>query len=679
MKTRISVLRLLLGLVVVCNLRGAEPLVEPRAEIAALRSEIARHDELYHRQSVAAITDADYDRLRRRLAELEQRFPEAARAAAPLAPIGDDRTGRFATRRHGAPMLSLDKAHTVDELQAFHVRLVKLLGRGDLEYVVEPKLDGLAVSLTYEQGVLVRAVTRGNGAEGDDITANVVAIANVPRALRPAGNVAWPARVEVRGEIHVPLAEFARINAGREAAGEPRFASPRALAAGTVRQLDARESVRRGLRVACFGIGVWEPEDSTPASQGELQALFSAWGLPGIPASWRARGFEALAETVENLRRARAQFGYPTDGVVVKLDAFADQRAVGASDVAPRWAVAYKFAPERVETRVRAITLQVGRTGVLTPVAELDPVALAGSTIARATLHNHDEIERKDIRVGDVVYLEKAGDVIPAIVGVNLARRPPDAPPWRPPAVCPACYAPVTREPDAVAMRCSGSTCPGQLCRRIEHFASKRAVDIEGLGPAMIETLVGHGWVRDVPDLYRLRRADLLSLGRDNQHSVDQLLAAIERSKQAELWRVLHGLGIPQVGVATAKELARQWGSLTAVAERGKETIPALAEPRFQNLLAELGSVGVTAKSAPATSGTLTGKTVVLTGTLPNLTRAQATNMIEAAGGRVGSSVSRATHYVVVGAEPGAKLDRARVLSVPLLDEAGLLRLLEGN
>lgn len=679
MKPRLPRLRLLLCLVVIASLHGAETPADPRAEIAALRSEIARHDELYHRQSAAEITDADYDRLRRRLAEWEQRFPEAAQAAVPLAPIGDDRTGRFATRRHGAPMLSLDKAHTAADLQAFHARAAKVLGRDEPEYVIEPKLDGLAVSLTYEHGVLVRAVTRGNGVEGDDITANVAAIANVPRALRSGGEVVWPARVEVRGEIYVPLAEFTRVNAEREAAGEPRFASPRALAAGTVRQLDAGESVRRGLRVACFGIGVWEPAASIPASQGELQALFAAWGLPGVPARWRARGIEALTEAVDNLQRAREQFGYPTDGAVVKLDAFADQRAVGASDAAPRWAVAYKFAPERVETRIRAITLQVGRTGVLTPVAELEPVALAGSTIVRATLHNHGEIVRKDVRVGDFVYLEKAGDVIPAIVGVNRARRPSDAPPWRPPAACPECYAPVTREPDAVAMRCSGAACPGQLRRRIEHFVSRRAVNIEGLGPAMIETLVGHGWVRDVPDLYRLRRADLLSLGRDNQRSVDQLLAAIERSKQAELWRVLHGLGIPQVGVATAKELARQWGSLSAVAEHGKETVSALAEPRFQNLIAELIRAGVTAKPAPAMPGALAGKTVVLTGTLPKLTRAEATAKIEAAGGRVGSSVSRATHFVVVGAEPGTKLDRARALGIPLLDEAGLLRLLEGR
>lgn len=653
---------------------------EAREQITMLRATIARHDERYHRQSAAEIPDAEYDRLRRDLEELERRFPDVARTVPPLPAIGDDRTGRFVTRRHEVPMLSLSKAYSPADLQAFHERLAKVLGRDDLEYVVEPKLDGLAVSLSYENGVLVRAVTRGNGNEGDDITANVAAIPDVPRTLRSAAAGApRPERIEVRGEIYVPLAEFVRINAEREAAGEPPFASPRALAAGTVRQLDPAESVRRGLRVACFARGACEPAEAAPGSQRELQAAFATWGLPGIPASWPARGHAMLVEAVEQVRRARAEFAFPTDGAVVKLNAFTDQRVAGASDAAPRWAVAYKFEPERVRTRIRAITWQVGRTGVLTPVAELEPVTLAGSSIARATLHNRDEITRKDIRVGDVIFLEKAGDVIPAIVGVDRAQRSPDSAPFVFPAVCPECFAPVARSPDTVAIRCSGLDCPGQLRRRIEHFASKRAVDIEGLGPIMIEALVGHGWIKDLPDVYRLRRADLLSLGRDNERSVDQLLAAIEQSKRTELWRVIHGLGIPQVGVATAKELARRCGSLAGLAEHGPKMSASLAEPRYQNLIAELLSLGVAAPSAPLASTTLQGKTFVLTGTLPNLSRAQATERIEAAGGRVGTSVSRSTDYVVVGAEPGAKLERARALGVPLLDEAGLRRMLSGK
>ena len=655
---------------------AAEPPLDARGQISALRSEIARQDDIYHRQSTAEIPDATYDRLRRDLEELERRYPDAARAVPPLAAIGDDRTGRFATRRHEIPLLSLAKAYSSAELQAFHVRVVAALGRDDFDYVVEPKLDGLAVSLTYENGRLMRAVTRGNGIEGEDITANVATIPNLPRTMRAASGFAPPVRLEVRGEIYVPLAEFARVNAEREEAGEPRYASPRALAAGTVRQRDTQESVRRGLRVACFALGTWEPAATAPGSQRELQTVLATWGLPGIPSSWPARGFAMLVDAIEQVRRARAEFSFPSDGAVVKLNAFADQRTVGTSDTAPRWAVAYKFEPERRETRVRAITLQVGRTGVLTPVAELEPVTLGGSTVARATLHNREEIARKDVRVGDVVYLEKAGDVVPAIVGVNRAGRSAESRPFVFPSVCPECFAPVTSESNAVAVRCSGPACPGQLRRRIEHYASKRAVDIEGLGPAMVETLVGQGWVTAIPDLYRLRRADLLSLGRDHERSVDQLLAAIERSKRAELWRVIHGLGIPQVGVTTAKELALHCGSLAGLAEKGPQMIAGLAEPRFQGLIAELIRLNVAAISPPPAATTLQGKTFVLTGTLPTLSRDQAAAKIEAAGGRVGTSVSRSTNYVVVGAEPGAKLERARALGVPLLDEAGLRRLL---
>ncbi|MBL9211286.1 MAG: NAD-dependent DNA ligase LigA [Opitutaceae bacterium] len=649
-----------------------------REKITVLRAEIARHDDLYHRQSTSEIPDATYDRLRRELEELERRHPDAARSVPSLAGIGDDRTGRFATRRHALPMLSLAKAYSPADLQTFHARIAGVLGRENPEYVVEPKLDGLAVSLVYEHGSLVRAVTRGNGVEGDDITANVAVISNVPRTLRlPDAGGVRPERLEVRGEIYVPLDEFARVNAEREAAGEPRFAHPRALAAGTVRQHDVAESVRRGLRVACFALGTIEPAAAAPASQRELQAALATWGLPGIPVSWPAQGRAGLDEAVEAVRRARDGFAFPSDGAVVKLNRFADQRIVGASDTAPRWAVAYKFEPERRETRVRAITLQVGRTGVLTPVAELEPVTLGGVTVARATLHNREEIARKDVRVGDMVYLERAGDVIPAIVGVDRNRRPAESRPFVFPSVCPACFAPVSREPETVAVRCTGPACPGQLRRQIEHYASQRALDIEGLGPAMVDILVGQGWVTAIPDLYRLRRADLLSLGRDNERSVDQLLAAIERSKRAELWRVIHGLGIPQVGVTTAKDLALRCGSLPGLAEKGPEWVAVLAEPRYQDLIAELVRLGVAATSPSPAATTLRGKTFVLTGTLPTLSRVQATEKIEAAGGRVASSVSRSTDYVVVGAEPGAKLDRARAFGVPLLDEAELRRMLE--
>ena len=385
--------------------------------------------------------------------------------------------------------------------------------------------------------------------------------------------------------------------------------------------------------------------------------------------------------------RARAGFGFPTDGAVAKLDSAALQREVGATDSAPRWAIAYKFAPERAETQVTAITVQVGRTGVLTPVAELAPVSLGGSTVARATLHNRDEIARRDIRVGDFVIVEKAGEIIPAVVGVDVARRPASASPFVFPVACPACGAAVAGRVDEVAVRCVNPACPAQLRRRLEHFASAACVDIDGLGGAMLDTLVDRGWVKDIPDLYRLRRADLLTLGGNVERSTDRLLAAIEASRRAELWRFVYGLSIPQVGSAAAKDLARRYRSLDALAAAGSAgAVPAdpagraaaafFAEPRHRALIAALAAAGVQPVAPAAADDRLAGKAFVLTGTLPTLTRAQAAAQIEAAGGKVGSSVSRRTHYVVAGAESGAKLEQARSLGVAVIDEAGLRELL---
>ncbi|MGH7946443.1 MAG: NAD-dependent DNA ligase LigA, partial [Opitutaceae bacterium] len=597
--------------------------------------------------------------------------------------IGDDRSGLFQIFRHGVPMMSLDKAHSAADVRAFHTRLAKILRRADLEYVVEPKYDGLAISVTFEKGKLVRAVTRGNGIEGDDITANVLRIAGLPPALRDAGKLTTPQRIEIRGEIYVPKAEFERVNTERESAGEPRFANPRTLAAGTVRQLDARGVAGRGLRVVFFGLGACEPESSRPRTQHELHAALKAWALPTIEESWTARGIDELRGAVDAVERARAGLAFPTDGAVIKLDSVAEQKTAGASEAGPRWALAYKFAPERVETEVHAITLQVGRTGVLTPVAELKPVQLAGAIVARATLHNRGEIARKDIRIGDFIYLEKAGDVIPAVTGVNLERRTSASKPFQFPITCPACHAPLVSSDAEVAVRCPNHACPAQVRRRVEHFASKACLNIENLGPAMVDALVGNGWVNDLPDLYRLRRADLLTLGKNNEKSVDRLLAAIEKSKRAELWRIIYGIGLPQIGAATAKDLARQCGSLAGLAEHGPKAAAVLAEPRFQGLIAELISVGF-APAGASTQGTaaatsISGKTIVLTGTLPTLSRAEAIAKIQAAGGKVAGTVSRKTDYTVAGEAPGAKLDEARQLGVAILDEAALLRMIDGK
>jgi DNA ligase (NAD+) len=497
-----------------------------------------------------------------------------------------------------------------------------------------------------------------------------------------------PEVLEVRGEIYVSFADFERINAEREAAGETTFANPRNLATGTIRQLDAKEVERRGLEVVFYGVGACLPAGAQPATQHELTAMLSRWGLPHIEKFWTARGGDELWAAVQALNRARPGFPFPTDGAVAKLDPVAQQREAGATDHGPRWAMAYKFAPARVETQVRAIVVQVGRTGVLTPVAEFAPVELAGSTVARASLHNREDLARRDIRVGDFVYVEKAGEIIPVVAGVNLARRPADARAFTFPSACPGCGTAVVQRAGEVAVRCPNAACPAQLRRRLEHFASRDCVAIDGLGPTMIDALVDKGWVKELPDLYRLRRDDLLTLGKDVGKSADRLLAAIEASKRAELWRFIYGLGIPDVGAVAAKEAARRYGSLEAlVAARadaaGDPTSRAMAafaaEARNRALISGLLAAGVrpVAPAAVAATGPLAGKVFVLTGTLPSLTRAQATEKIVAAGGKVATSVSRNTDFVVAGNEAGAKLDQARTLHVPVLDEAALLEMLQ--
>ncbi len=663
----------------------AAPPADPRAEIDRLRREIARHDALYHRQAAPEISDADYDRLKQRLRELERDHPAAAQAAAALRSETDERSGVLPTARHAEPMLSLEKAYSPADVRAFCARIAKVLGRRDVACVVEPKFDGLAVSLVYENGRLVRAVTRGDGREGDDVTPHLRSLPDVPAAVHAA---VPPGRLEVRGEIYVPWSDFVRINAERDLAGEARFATPRSLAAGTVRLLDAAEAGRRGLRVAVFGLGACEPAAARPAAQSELLGQLRTWGFATVPEVRRAVGVEAVLRAIDAVGEVRAELAYPIDGAVVKVDALADQTELGRSETAPRWAVAYKFAPDRAETVVRAVTVQVGRTGVLTPVAELAPVALAGTIVARATLHNRAELARKDVRVGDAVWIEKAGDIVPAVVGVNLARRPADARPWVFPTVCPECREPVGSTADEVAVRCGNGACPGQLRRRLEHFASKACLDLDGLGPALVEALVASGRVRDLPDLYRLTRADLRALGRGGEKGSDRLFAALEASKRAELWRVVLGLGAPRIGIAAAKELARRYRSLEAMlapsgtaagaedaAERAWRDFT--AEPRRRATVEGLLAAGFAPVAPAATGRQLAGKTLVLTGTLPTLTRAQATALIEAAGGKVAATVNRNSHYVVAGAAPGAKAEQAERLGVPVIDEAELRRLAE--
>ncbi|HEX2860141.1 MAG TPA: NAD-dependent DNA ligase LigA [Lacunisphaera sp.] len=672
---------------------------EAQKRIAELRAEVSRHAELYYRQAKPEISDRDYDKLERELADLEAQFPQFALPASPTTQVGDDRLAGFKTYRHRQAMQSLDNTYSEDEYRAFHQRLVKLFGRDELAYVVEPKVDGLAVSVTYERGKLVRAVTRGNGEEGDDITVNARTIYSLPAELKAAKDQPMPDVIEIRGEIYLTTAEFQRINQEREEAGEPVYANPRNLAAGTIKQLDSREVARRRLEIVLYGVGHCEPQ--VTKSHSEFLELVKAWGLPTVERFWQAQGIDAAWQAVGELDRLRHAFAYGTDGAVTKLDSFALRREAGSTAKSPRWAIAYKFEPERAETRIKAITVQVGRTGVLTPVAELDPVILAGTTVARATLHNKDEIARKDIRVGDFVLVEKAGEVIPAVIEVNLQRRTPECRPYEFPAQCPVCGTSVVQLPEEVAMRCPNLGCPAQVRRRLNHFVSKAALDIDGLGSAQIDEFVEKGWVKELSDLFRLRREDLLTLGKKVEKSTDNLLAAIEQAKRTELWRLIHGLGIPHVGVSAAKDLANHFRSIEKLAEAtmesfiaNKESVIAgigetmataitgfFANPQNRALVEGLLAAGlkpVAPEKVAGGSSHFAGKTFVLTGSLPTMTRDEAAAKIEAAAGKVSGSVSKKTSFVLAGAEAGSKLDKAKELGVPVIDEAEFLRMLNG-
>ncbi len=670
-----------------------------QARLIQLRAEITRHDELYYRAAKPEINDREYDRLKSELAELEAKFPDLAVATSPTDRVGDDRLAGFETCRHRLPMQSLDNTYSEEELRAFHARLVKQLKREDFAYVIEPKIDGLAVSVTYEQGKLVRAVTRGNGEEGDDVTANVRTIRTLPQELKAIAGQALPDVIEIRGEIFLTTAEFQRINQEREEEGEALYANPRNLAAGTIKLLDPKEVARRKLEIVLYGAGFCEP--AAAESQSEFHAVVKQWGLPTVERLWAAQGIDEVWAAVRSLDGLRHAFRYGTDGAVVKLDNFRLQREAGRTAKAPRWAIAYKFEPERAETRINAITVQVGRTGVLTPVAELEPVTLSGSTVSRATLHNRDEIERKDIRVGDYVLVEKAGEIIPAVIEVVLKRRAPRCVPYKFPEVCPVCGTAVIQIDGEVAMRCPNANCPAQVRRRLTHFASKAALDIDGFGTAMVDELVARGWVKELSDVFRLRRDDLLTLGKKVEKSADNLLAAIEASKTSDLWRLIHGLGIPHVGVAASKDIASHFRSIESLAEakleqfiENKQTlIPGIGEvmaraitgffnePRNRALILDLVRAGVR-PVAPAEravgSALFAGKTFVLTGTMPTLTRDEASALIEAAGGKVSGSVSKKTSYVLAGTEAGSKLDKARELGVPVIDEAGFMRMQSG-
>ncbi len=654
--------------------------------IGQLRELLAHHRDLYYRRGEPEISDHEYDALERELAELEAAHPQWAAAGSPTGEVGDDRLPGFVTYRHRRPMLSLDNTYSEAELRTFHDRLTRLLPDEELTYVVEPKIDGVAVSLTYENGEFVRGATRGNGVEGDDISRNLRQVANLPLRL---GGTGWPALLEIRGELYMRDAEFERINSFREEAGLPLYANPRNLTAGTIKQLNGLGD--RHLEIVLYGFGY--VEGGRIPSQSAWQQMLADWGCPVVEKFWLVRGIDEAWQAIQELDRMRHGFAYATDGAVLKLDDVSRQEEVGMTAKAPRWAIAYKFAAEQAETLLRAITLQVGRTGVVTPVAELEPVRLAGTTVSRATLHNAAEMERKDIRVGDTVVVEKAGEIIPAVVRVVTDLRPQNSQPFVFPDKCPECDTTLIRLPEEVAWRCPNNECPPQVRRRIQHFGSRQAMDVENLGSAVIDQLVDRGLVHRISDLYKLDVATVEQLDKFARKAAENLIAAIEDSRKRELWRLLHGLGIPNIGAQSAKDLARHFGSLqnlraadeaALIAVDGVGSVVAqsiltfFSEPHNADMVDALVAAGLRTEDQrdEAIVAGVAGKTFVLTGTLPDLSRDEARTRIERAGGKVAGSVSKKTDFVVAGEAAGSKLEKAQSLGITVLDQQALLDIL---
>lgn len=555
---------------------------EARKLIAKRRAQIAHHDELYYRQAKPEISDFEYDLLKRELEDLEDQFPEFAVADSPTGRIGDDRVQGFREVAHLQKMLSLDNTYNEDEVRAFNARLERLLGAGDLAYTVEPKIDGVAISLTYERGEFVRAVTRGKGDRGDDVTTNVRTIESLPLRLKQSAVAPIPDVVEIRGEIYLTAAEFERLNAERAAAGEELYANPRNTAAGTLKQLDATEVARRKLSLVCYSLGHCAPE--VVQTQAGLHAALHAWGLPAVERIWHVRGIDAVWAAIGELDGLRRSFAYGTDGAVVKLDDIALQREAGSTAKAPSWAIAYKYKPDTARTRLKAITIQVGKTGILSPVAELEPIFLAGSTISRATLHNEEEIRRKDIRVGDLVEIEKAGEVIPAVLRSFPDERPVGALGFDlAEAVghkCPVCQSPIakvevnTKSGIGAAWKCQNYDCRAQRVGRLEFFCSRRALAIDSVGEIVAEKLVERDLVRSPLDVFRLREEELaaLNLGTDDKKRVlgeptaKKIIQAREAARSLPLARWLYALSIPDVGEETARDIARLHESFQAIA-----------------------------------------------------------------------------------------------------------------
>ncbi|MDE2150108.1 MAG: NAD-dependent DNA ligase LigA [Gammaproteobacteria bacterium] len=681
------------------------------AELRALRQRIAKADYHYYVLDDPIMPDAEYDRLFRRLQQIEAEHPQWISADSPSQRVAGAPAAGFEPVRHHQPMRSLSNCFSEEELRDFDRRVREALGRESITYVAEPKLDGLALSLIYRRSMLSRAATRGDGETGEDVTANVRTVRSIPLRLRgePASH---PQLIEIRGEVYMPRAGFAHINRELEAAGEKPFANPRNAAAGSLRQLDPANTRRRPLAFYAYQTGAVEGGE-LPPTHWELLARLRDWGLPVSALARRVEGVDGCLAYYHEMLERRPRLDFDIDGVVYKLDDLAARGELGEVSRAPRWAIAHKFPAEEAVTRLLSVDWQVGRTGALTPVARLMPVFVGGANVSNATLHNADEIERKGIHVGDAVVVRRAGDVIPEVVRALPGRRPTGARRPKVPTHCPVCGAAVERPPGEAIVRCTaGLSCPAQLHASLVHFVSRKAMDIDGLGEKLLAQVIGRGLVENAADLYRLEAEQLAGLERMGEKSAANLVAAIDASKNTTLARFLYALGIRSVGETTARALAEHFGSLEALTEaagrdldserdthvKPRDRYPQLqrvadvgptvaaeiarffAERRNRKVIEQLLTAGVRWPAPPrGESGKLAGKTFVITGTLPNLTREQAIDLVQQHGGKVSSSVSSKTDYLLAGDTPGGKLEKAQKLGVAVIDWSGLRKLLQSD
>jgi DNA ligase (NAD+) len=668
--------------------------MNPAERIAELRRLIRYHEERYYVLNDPEIADAEFDALMQDLERLEADNPDLVTSDSPTQRVSGRPAAGFVTVEHAEPMLSLDNVYSEEELREFDVRVRRgLAAAGEhsdaVNYVAELKIDGLSLALTYENGRLVRGATRGDGVRGEEVTSNVRTIRAIPLKLRGA----HAARIEIRGEVYLPRKVFERINKQKADAGESPFANPRNAAAGTMRNLDPALVAKRGLSAWTYQV-----VGESPSTHAETLEALQAWGLPVEPNWRRCRGVEELLTFCREWEEKRRTLEFDTDGVVIKLDRIDLRARLGTTSKFPRWAVAFKFPAEQKTTLLKSIEVNVGRTGAVTPFAMLDPVFVSGSTVSMATLHNADDIARKDIRERDWVIVEKAGDVIPRVVGPILSRRPSDSKPWVMPTLCPRCGSTLHRAPEEAVWRCENTSCPAKLQRGLEHFASRGAMNIEGLGESLVAQVITAGLVRDYADVYALTAERLEQLERMGKKSAAKVMLQIDRTRGNELWRLIYGLGIRHVGERASQVLARAFGSMDALCAATVEQLqqtaeigPVLAEsvrswfdePRNRQLIDRLRSAGVNLevpleqRIAAEAAGPLKGRTYVITGTLRSMSREEATAALERLGAKVTNSVSKKTTGVIVGAEPGSKAEKAHTLGVPMFDEAAFLELIK--